>query len=371
MVCENCGKNHDGSYGSGRFCCKECAKSFSTKNSKGKLKEAKCINCGKIIYISKRASAKTCKCEDCKTIKYKKCPICGKLYKVGHQCFNEFCQHKSIKQFELLIKYFGFDKAKLGTLEVEQEFNRIHDLLYDLYWNKKMSNSDIKKYFNYDKKRSIIQNTFKYLGIPTRNFRESTNNAILHNKIKYENTNNQYKQQWHITWNGKKVYLRSSYELDYAKKLDEQQIDYEVEKLKIKYWDSQYCIEKIAIPDFYIPKDNIIVEIKSSWTTNYQQLKDKENQYQKLGYNYKLIFEHKEYNSIDDIDKTKFRIINNQIINDNVIYHQKEGYRWIYKDDKQLRCNKQDINKYLNDGWKIGRLCYKQKQYKFKNHKQI
>lgn len=27
--CEACGKEHDGSYGSGRFCCKSCYKSFS------------------------------------------------------------------------------------------------------------------------------------------------------------------------------------------------------------------------------------------------------------------------------------------------------------------------------------------------------
>ena len=61
MICENCGKEHDGSYGSGRFCCKECARSFSTKNIiKGQLKEAKCIKCGKIIYINKNASTKTC-----------------------------------------------------------------------------------------------------------------------------------------------------------------------------------------------------------------------------------------------------------------------------------------------------------------------
>ena len=32
MICENCGKEHDGTYGSGRFCCSKCARSFSTKN---------------------------------------------------------------------------------------------------------------------------------------------------------------------------------------------------------------------------------------------------------------------------------------------------------------------------------------------------
>ena len=40
MICEYCGKEHNGSYGSGRFCSEECARSYSTKNIKGQLKEA-------------------------------------------------------------------------------------------------------------------------------------------------------------------------------------------------------------------------------------------------------------------------------------------------------------------------------------------
>ena len=32
MKCENCGKEHDGSYGSGRFCSKLCAHSFVGKS---------------------------------------------------------------------------------------------------------------------------------------------------------------------------------------------------------------------------------------------------------------------------------------------------------------------------------------------------
>ena len=31
MICENCNQEHDGSYGSGRFCSSKCARGFSTK----------------------------------------------------------------------------------------------------------------------------------------------------------------------------------------------------------------------------------------------------------------------------------------------------------------------------------------------------
>ena len=34
MICENCNNEHDGSYGSGRFCSKGCAKRFSSKKGK-------------------------------------------------------------------------------------------------------------------------------------------------------------------------------------------------------------------------------------------------------------------------------------------------------------------------------------------------
>lgn len=31
MICENCKSEHDGTYGSGRFCCEKCARAFSTQ----------------------------------------------------------------------------------------------------------------------------------------------------------------------------------------------------------------------------------------------------------------------------------------------------------------------------------------------------
>ena len=83
--------------------------------------------------------------------------------------------------------------------------------------------------------------------------------------------------------------MHSSYELDYAKQLDDKQIDYDVESLHIKYWDSQQQRYRCAIPDFYIPSKHLIVEIKSNWTLDKQNMQDKENAYRKLGYNFKLI----------------------------------------------------------------------------------
>ena len=49
MVCENCGKEHNGSYGSGRFCSKSCKCAFNAKKnhwSKNDNREWKCGVCG-------------------------------------------------------------------------------------------------------------------------------------------------------------------------------------------------------------------------------------------------------------------------------------------------------------------------------------
>ena len=37
MLCEKCNIEHDGSYGSGRFCSSKCARSFSTENKREQI----------------------------------------------------------------------------------------------------------------------------------------------------------------------------------------------------------------------------------------------------------------------------------------------------------------------------------------------
>ena len=260
-------------------------------------KEAKCIDCGKPITINKRASIKTCRCNEClknhkNNKKLKQCKICGNLYL--DKCENNFCKNHNIQQFNILIKYFGFDKNKLGTNLVEYEYNRIRDILYDLYWNKGYSSADIGKLFHYKNSNHIVQDIFIHMNIPKRNLSDANKLSIL-NKDKYVSLYC-YNKQWHTTWNNKEVYLRSSYELDYAKELDNKQIDYDVEFKRIKYWDSQRNEYRCAIPDFYIPSTNTIVEIKSTWTLDKQNMKDKMKAYQDLGYNFKLICDHNEIN---------------------------------------------------------------------------
>ena len=65
-ICENCKKEHDGSYGSGRFCSKECAKSYSSNHNKNRTKEVFCSSCGNIQIVPINARLKDFLCDECK-----------------------------------------------------------------------------------------------------------------------------------------------------------------------------------------------------------------------------------------------------------------------------------------------------------------
>lgn len=362
MICENCGKEHNGSYGSGRFCCKECARSFSTKNSKKELKEVKCIDCGKLILVGKRSNPNKCRCNECNK-KYKLnlikphknvsiCSLCGTKYLSNEGCSNLFCKEHSVHGFKLLINYFGFNKEKLGTLEVESEYNRIRNIIYDLYWKDNLSPKQIANKFNFSSKHSITQTVFNVLNIPVRNLQEAVKVAYQEGRLDLSKSKNQYKSEYHKTWNNKEVFLRSSYEIDYANELDNKHIDYEVEKLKIKYLDTSCNQECIAIPDFYLPETNTIVEIKSNYTLNLQEMKDKVKAYKDLKYNFKLILEHKE---TDLYSLKEERIHPNKEFSIYRILGSAYGTCWIYNDKESKKIKKEDLQFYINNGWIKGR----------------
>jgi len=63
MKCENCNNEHDGTYGSGRFCSSKCARGFSTKNKRNEINE--------------KVSAKLSKDGKPKIQETKNCKFCG------------------------------------------------------------------------------------------------------------------------------------------------------------------------------------------------------------------------------------------------------------------------------------------------------
>lgn len=304
MICENCGKEHDGSYGSGRFCCKECARSFSTKKDHtNQKKEAKCVDCGKIIYIGKRAPIDNCRCDRCKKLhsgKYKlygddierACPLFNIRCKDCYFYKNKICNNRSFATTSIntLKKYFDFN-VNNNYEDILNQYLSIKNNIQMLLDEGYSSNELCEKLFGGVKRGNTI---FGILQCKTRTLGQSIANAFLQGKLKLNDGNTEYHTEWHTSWEGKEFYLRSSYESDYAKYLDDNKIKYEVESLRIKYFDTSNNEYRCAIPDFYLIDTNTIVEIKSNWTLDIQNMKDKVNAYKDLGYNFKLILNHNE-----------------------------------------------------------------------------
>lgn len=275
MICEKCGKEHDGSFGSGRFCCRACA------NSRKHTKET-------IQKISKGLQKHY---EPYKKFKLKYFTGSEELDKL----YPEIGKHQSKKWFIKLIP-FGFDYTSLYTVDIIAEYEQVKSVLYTEYIINCLSPADIYKKYNCDKwfnNSETLLHLFKFMNFPIRGRSKAAINSVSQGKWKIcaNNTHSYGHEQWYTTWENKEVYLRSNLELNYAKYLDNNHIKYDVEYLRIKYFDSQKQIYRCAIPDFYLFESNTIVEIKSKYTLDIQNMKDKFKSYKELGYNVLLVLE--------------------------------------------------------------------------------
>ena len=243
------------------------------------------------------------------------CSICG-----TYHCTNEFCESHNFQGMVGLVR-LGLDSTKIGTFEIFNEYNRVRDILYDLYWIQGLSLIDLKSKFNIGSKH-FPTHVLDYLGIKRRTITESNVNAIKLGKISLPTNLNTFlgnsiKQGKYITWEGKEIYLRSSYEEEYAKELDSLKIKYEVESIRISYFNKVKDREAIAVPDFYLPETNTIIEIKSDFTLDIEEMICKFDRYKELGYSVKLLLEKEEvdlYNIENIVSESRLNRIKNKNI---------------------------------------------------------
>lgn len=272
----NCVIPYDKRYN--KFCCKNHAASYNNKHRDHSIYE----NISNLLKNKSIAPNKN------KT-KRNTCKICGAL---RGECKDSYVCSK-YRLFNGLIK-FGFDINTKGTEKIIDEFYRVRNRIEKFYLLNGSNNDKLIETFNYYGGPSNFHKILKTLDIQTRNLSEGQIFSLESgNRIDMPQVNS-YHDEYHKTWDNNIVYLRSSYETDYANILDDNKIHYEVESLKIKYFDTQLNKERIAIPDFYIRDKNLIVEIKSNFTLDIQNMKDKVISYKNNGYNFKLILEHKE-----------------------------------------------------------------------------
>lgn len=227
------------------FCSVSCAHKYSSHYVKKQLKEAKCIDCGKIIYIKNRASDKTCRCKDCKKQHkidkepIKICKVCGKQFKrrnascCSKECSKEFLYNRkkylseeSIKKLQNAGKKSAQIQSELRRSKNEIEFctlcenyftnvehNKpifngwdadiiIHDIKFAILWNGKVHYEPIFGQANLDRvisrdkiKLKEIQNT-KYIPYIIKDIGKHNDNFVqekFDEFIKYIKENNYYK----------------------------------------------------------------------------------------------------------------------------------------------------------------------------------
>ena len=162
------------------------------EEKKLKSEKPKCIR----IHKEKKPRIKKEKVE-----KPKYCKICGREL-INGKCLNDFCINIGRISFKKISKYFGFDISKYGTIEVEQEFNRIRNMLYDLYWNQHMSTTQLTEHFNLPK--NSIFSYFKIFKIPSKTISYAIKEGIEENRIVYEQIDHFHgRYESHITWDNK------------------------------------------------------------------------------------------------------------------------------------------------------------------------
>ena len=203
---------------------------------------------------------------------------------------------------------------------------------------------------------------FERFGIPSKTCSYATKESFQENRNSIQICNHFHgRYESHITWDNKQIFLRSINEIKYAEELDSQKILYEYESLRIKYFDTQKNDYRCAIPDFYLPATNTIVEIKSSFTLDVVNMRDRQKEFENLGYNFKLIFDFKEMtldeileNNLYDYDKNK-NILNRVYRYKNS--NSKEGRicKIVNKGGIFKKCfTDEELNECLNNGWSLG-----------------
>jgi hypothetical protein len=200
--------------------------------------------------------------------------------------FETFIKSQLYKKRSPNLVKLGFD---FSNQNVHEEYHKIQEMLFTEYHIKHGSMITIMDQFKIPSTRTI-DTLFREFEIKSRTLSEATSNAYEQNRvnvppIKFHNI-------WHKTWMGNSVLLRSSYEKQFALLLDEIQEEYHVEAMRIKYFNKREDKFKIAIPDFYLPKENKIVEIKSTYWLD-DSMKDKKEAYESLGYKFSLYLDGK------------------------------------------------------------------------------
>ena len=235
--CLNCGailKNKN------KFCNSSCAATYNNKIRKRKkwtLEQKQRLSEQTIIYKNTHIGYKQYKCKYCNK-------ICDSI--VCTEC----------KPYVSRIKTY----AKFGFISgsLKERNDNLKQLLYTEYFLNEKSTIMLEN--EYGVSNQTIWNILKREFGECRNLSEGVSLAIKEGRLNTPVSNNFYKTGIHISWDNKQYYYRSSWENQYMNELDNSKICYQYEPFSIIYYNTTKKCNKIAVPDFYLPETNEIIE---------------------------------------------------------------------------------------------------------------
>lgn len=328
-ICENCGKEYTWDYRNdyfvrkrpSRFCSISCCNSYTSKHTIGKTKTLTCPKCGESFVASIHAPY-TMECDKCKQEKRlkdyispelglrrrirkgedlgtsssknpenkNKVKVCLYKYQYGEDTLiGKFERSGAFKQKAKTLKKLGFN---FENPDVREEFLKIQEFLITEF------EINLKSANQIEQENDLAQNVlttryFEMFGIEKRGASEAISNAHFLGKLAPPQNFRGHTGcfGYHLDWEGNNHYYRSSYEEDLAKKLDEKRIKYKTEVLRIKYFDSKKGIYRTGVPDFYLPEKNIVIEVKGLRFYDPENLKDRKEALNKLGFTFYVYLE--------------------------------------------------------------------------------
>ena len=319
-ICLECGKEFTEDYRIGiravknnepKFCCHGCTVKYYNKHHYSYLydinqtKFIECAVCHELKEVNIDIPSVNFICDDCKAetsfldsdkriyilfkLKeknieitkesfYKACKdfVKRNTYKYPENCvLGKFERSQAFKNKPInLIKVgFNFDNPNW-----EEEFFKIRNLLYDLYYEQKLSANEISQKYNLQ--TNVPKFLLKLFGFEKfRNIKEALslmmsqgNSGFLQ---KDPNSIYRYKTGFYKVKTGEEYFYRSSYELETIKFLETRNIKFTLNKFHINYISSKDNIEHGGYPDFYLPDYNLLIEIKNKYFYNEQNLIDR------------------------------------------------------------------------------------------------
>lgn len=247
-----------------------------------------CVKCQTSVLVGRSISAQSFICTECRSVyPTKRQDHLQNITKGDQLTIRLVTQQIYHKKSPNLTKLgFNFDGDPIV------ETHKLKALLVQEYEINGDSMPVIMKRYGIPSAKTL-NSIFNLLGINTRSLSDARTNAIVMGR-----SDSHFKggrQSWHETWDGRRVFLRSSNELRLAQRFDREQVIYEVETKRIPYFDTQLDKMRIAVVDFFIPSTNTLIEVKSQYFFDEINIRDRAKAIHAAGYTFILCLDDVSY----------------------------------------------------------------------------